>query len=574
MLTNLSPHGRIPSLASLALGTALFTSSVVAPHPAVRLTCATGALGSGLVAHLSDRKRREWSRVASTIVAAQSEALAARLAYGSPKSEAASSQLTPIALPPSRPGLAGEIERFYAAREIPVGAAEMPPAPAFYRVGLTLGRDRTGKPIDPSKVASDTLLTGLQLALGLDQPPIATISSLGLIIEIPRADREVFRYTQMDLSRPDGISPHWLFGVGMDGRPITAPLSEVAGSITAGATRSGKTSSDMSALSFLCENYSPNEVEIWAADFQGGASFELSIDRIPHFTRPMVQDPSDLMTTIAEFAAESDRRLSLFNRHGVKNWLEFRAKFPDEQMPYLILWIEEAFSYLRSENGKTLAGELSALASRVCKTGLMLHLVIQSPSKSALPDEFSALRDNLPSRQVFRMESALGRAVIGESSMPTMSLLGKGDSLLQCPTISGVVRVQGLLINPEDRESITDAIMAKWGKSRPNPDTQTLNRALSMEPEPVALNLLPTELAVQATIIPEERARVLSAWRTIQTDRKPSIEKLVKSVWDVSKGGGRSGKNAAYPAACDKAVRILRDANPKGWNPPKHWNRN
>lgn len=572
MLTNLSPHGRVPSLASLALGSALFASGVATPHPAIRLTCAIGALGSGIVAHVSDRKRREWSRMASTVAAAQSETLAARLAYGAPKPETPATQFTPIALPSSRPGLAGEIERFYAARGIPVGTTEMPPAPAFNRVGLVLGYEKSGKPIDPSKITSDSLLTGLQLALGLDQQPAATISSLGLVLEIPRADREVFRYTQMDFTRPDG-SPHWLFGVGMDGNPITSPLTEVVGSITAGASGSGKTSIDTSAMGFLCETYGPDEVEIWAADFQGGASFELGIDRIPHITRPMVQDPMDLVATVAEFAAESDRRLALFNRHGVKSWAEYRAKFPDEQMPYLILWIEEALSYLKSEAGKGLAGDLSALSSRVRKTGLFIHLVIQSPSKTELPDGFSVLRDNLPTRHVGRMESALGRSVIGEASMPTMSLLGKGDSLLQCPSLSGVVRVQGLLVSPEDREPITDAIVAKWGKPRSNPNAQTLNRALTVEPEPVALDLLPTELATQVTITSQERARVLFAWRSIQMDRKPSIEKLVKSVWDVSKGGGQSGKNAAYPAACDKAVRILRDAHPKGWNPPKHWNR-
>ncbi|MBD2161392.1 hypothetical protein H6F46_11895 [Limnothrix sp. FACHB-1083] len=567
---SLTPHGRIPALASLAVGSALLASGVAASHPAIRLSCAAGSLGAGLAAHVSDRKRREWSRVASTITAARSETLAAQLAYGSPKTE--SPQFTPIALPSSQPGLAGEIERFYAARGIPVGTSEMPPAPAFRRVGLVLGHDKSGKPIDPNQIMTDALLTGLQLALGLDRQPSVTISSLGLVMEIPRPDREVFRYAEMAFTRPDGVSPHWLFGVGMDGTPITAPLTEVVGSITAGASGSGKTSIDTSAMAYLCETYSPDEVEIWLADFQGGASFELDIDQIPHVTRPMVQDPVDLVAAIAEFAAESDRRLALFNANGVKSWVEYRAKFPAERMPYLILWIEEAFSYLQSEVGKALANELSALASRVRKTGLMLHLVIQSPSKVVLPDGFSALRDNLPTRHVGRMESALGRAVIGESTMPTMSLLGKGDSLLQCPAISGVVRVQGLLVSPDDRDPITARIVTKWGE-RSNPVTESFNRALTVKPEPLATDLLPTELATQPTITSAERARVLSAWRLIQPDRKPSLEKLVKSVWDVSKGGGTSGKNAAYPAACDKAVRILKDANPKGWNPPKHWNR-
>jgi hypothetical protein len=572
MASHLTPHGRSLAIGSIGAASLALVTATAIPNPIAKAVISGFGLAASVVAKVSDDRRRSWSRVAQTISQEQARIFAAQMARPGALGTATNA-ITPALPVSTAPGLEGEIERFFAERGLGVGAKEMPPAPAFHRVGLVLGRNAQGKPIDPGAI-TPALLSGLQLQLGLDRPPAATISSLGMVLELPRKDREIYRWVAMDLARPDSFVPHRLFGVDMNGAPVTAPLTEVVGSLSAGESGSGKTSWDTAAMATLCDWYSPDEIEIWPADFQGGASFELETERIPHVTRPVTKDPMALLQMLAELDAFSEERLALYAQVGVKSWAEYRAKFPDERHPYVVCWIEEGFSYLQSTSGKALAKELSALASRIRKTGIALHLVIQSPNKKALPDDFAALRDNLPTRHVGRLESALGRAILGESSIPTLSLLGKGDSLLQCPSIAGVVRVQGLLVAPEDRGTITDRIAAKWGELKPDPVAQTrkdLDAVINAQPTAARAELLPTDWALDSEIRPAERARVLEVWRGMSESTRPSQERLVTLVWDVSKGGGITGKNAAYRTACVKACQVLKEAHPKGWQLPNHW---
>jgi hypothetical protein len=130
------------------------------------------------------------------------------------------------------------------------------------------------------------------------------------------------------------------------------------------------------------------------------------------------------------------------------------------------------------------------------------------------------------------------------------------------------------LVAPEDRGTITDRIAAKWGELKPDPVAQTrkdLDAVINAQPTAARAELLPTDWALDSEIRPAERARVLEVWRGMSESTRPSQERLVTLVWDVSKGGGITGKNAAYRTACVKACQVLKEAHPKGWQLPNHW---
>jgi DNA segregation ATPase FtsK/SpoIIIE, S-DNA-T family len=170
--------------------------------------------------------------------------------------------------------------------------------------------------------------------------------------------------------------------IGMtDTGPVTLDLVEHGPhGLIGGTSGAGKSELVQSLVAGLIAFNSPERVNILFIDYKGGALSGL-FGRAPHSVGAVTNlDALLSLRALTSLKAELDRRMTLFEKHGVKDLRDMIAAHPADAPPSLVLVVDE-FAALVRELPEFVDGIVS-IAERGRSLGIHLLLSTQRPSGS------------------------------------------------------------------------------------------------------------------------------------------------------------------------------------------------
>jgi DNA segregation ATPase FtsK/SpoIIIE-like protein len=276
------------------------------------------------------------------------------------------------------------------------------------------------------------------------EAPIPGKSAVG--IEIPNATVSVVNVREILEAMPrHGTIPPLNMALGKDitGRPIYGDLGKMPHLLVAGATGSGKSVCLNCIIASLLVSATPDQVQMVMIDPK---RVELSVyNGIPHLKNPVITDPRMAAGALFEMTKEMDQRYERFAKAGVRKIEEWNAKFPADQLPYIVIIIDELADLMLVAPGKveTLICRLAQLARA---TGIHLIVATQRPSVDVIT---GIIKANIPSRIAFAVSSQVDSRTILDMG-GAERLLGRGDMLYLPIDAPKPVRSQGALITGEE----------------------------------------------------------------------------------------------------------------------------
>jgi DNA segregation ATPase FtsK/SpoIIIE-like protein len=276
------------------------------------------------------------------------------------------------------------------------------------------------------------------------EAPIPGKSAVG--IEIPNATVSVVNVREILEAMPRlGSIPPLNMALGKDitGRPIYGDLGKMPHLLVAGATGSGKSVCLNCIIASLLVAATPDQVQMVMIDPK---RVELSVyNGIPHLKNPVITDPRMAAGALFEMTKEMDQRYERFAKAGVRKIEEWNAKFPGDQLPYIVIIIDELADLMLVAPGKveTLICRLAQLARA---TGIHLIVATQRPSVDVIT---GIIKANIPSRIAFAVSSQVDSRTILDMG-GAERLLGRGDMLYLPIDAPKPVRSQGALITGDE----------------------------------------------------------------------------------------------------------------------------
>ncbi|WP_055074417.1 FtsK/SpoIIIE domain-containing protein [Pseudanabaena sp. 'Roaring Creek'] len=290
--------------------------------------------------------------------------------------------------------------------------------------------------------ASQVLNTGqeLQLELGLNAPPVMSISNGAIAIDTPRPDRQSAKFA--DYWQP---SPKFEAAIGVDinNKLISIDLSqpESCHILGAGTTGSGKSVFLQSLLLSLLLQRSIADLRLLICDAKR-VSFQKFKD-CAHLIAPIMSQPDEAIDWLEQMVNEMEKRYSMFERLGVENIESFNQR-SSEKLPRILFLFDE-FGDLWDSCTKAQVEKLENLIIRLGQKARAagIHLVVftQRPKKVVSP----RLRSNCPARVLLTVaDSADSEAILGNKNFDGSQLLGRGDLFFNGD------RLQSLLADESD----------------------------------------------------------------------------------------------------------------------------
>jgi S-DNA-T family DNA segregation ATPase FtsK/SpoIIIE len=176
-----------------------------------------------------------------------------------------------------------------------------------------------------------------------------------------------------------------------------------------------------------------------------------------------------------------DERYERFARAGVRKIEEYNAKYPDEQLPYVVVVIDELADLMLVAPAKV-ETSICRLAQLARATGIHLVVATQRPSVDVIT---GIIKANIPSRISFAVSSQVDSRTILD--MPGAErLLGRGDMLYLPIDAPKPVRVQGALITVGE----VNRLVAHWS-AQANPENKVDMEIVPMGDDEERRNLDP-----------------------------------------------------------------------------------
>jgi hypothetical protein len=154
--------------------------------------------------------------------------------------------------------------------------------------------------------------------------------------------------------------------------------------LVCGKTGSGKSTFLHALITNTALHYSPDEIEFYLIDFKKGVEFKTyATHRLPHARVIAIESEREFGLSVLErLDAELRRRGDLFRAAGVQDLPDFRKARPKEQMPRVLLVVDE-FQELFVEDDK-LAQDSALLLDRLVRQGRAfgIHVLLGSQTLS------------------------------------------------------------------------------------------------------------------------------------------------------------------------------------------------
>ena len=303
-----------------------------------------------------------------------------------------------------------------------------------------------------SKITS--LVDDLALALAARririQAPVPGKSYVGIEVPNDEVSQVSLREVIESKSFQSKQTPlRFALGKDVSGKSIAVDLADMPHLLIAGTTGSGKSVCINSILSgFLLQN-SPSTLRLILIDPK---RVELTgYNGIPHLLAPVVVDVERVIAVLQWALLEMDHRYDKFSKTGVRNIIEYNSKFPQDQLPNLIIIIDELADLMMVSPDET-ERCITRLAQLARATGIHLIIATQRPSVDVVT---GLIKANFPARIAFAVASGVDSRVILDQP-GAERLLGRGDMLFQSPDAAAPVRLQGVYVSEVEIQRLVD----------------------------------------------------------------------------------------------------------------------
>ncbi len=295
----------------------------------------------------------------------------------------------------------------------------------------------------------------LQLALGAKSIRIqAPVPGKGYVgIEVPNPDSAMVSLRDVMESRgfqhidsPLAIA----LGMSVDGKPVSADLTQMPHLLIAGTTGSGKSKCINAIIISILANRSPEDVKFIMVDPK---RVELTgYNGLPHLVAPVVVELEKTVGVLRWVTQEMDKRYKKFSQAGARNLIDYNHILDDESasMPYIVVIIDELADLMMSAPEET-ERAISRIAALARATGIHLVIATQRPSVDVVT---GLIKANFPARIAFAVAGSVDSRVILDQP-GAERLLGKGDMLYLSGDAPAPVRMQGVFVSDEEINSIS-----------------------------------------------------------------------------------------------------------------------
>lgn len=312
----------------------------------------------------------------------------------------------------------------------------------------------TLRPAEGVKLAQITTLSN-DLSLALAAHPIrieAPIPGKSLVgIEVPNQSKAIVKLRDILESgafkkRETNLS----FALGQDvaGNPNAVALDKMPHLLIAGATGSGKSVCINTLLLSLLYTNSPDALRLILVDPK---RVELTpFNDIPHLLTPVITSVDKTINALRWVTGEMDRRFKLLEESGKRNIAGYNANGRDEQLPYIVVVIDE-LADLMAVAATEVEAVIIRLAQMARAVGIHLVVATQRPSVDVIT---GLIKANITARIAFSVASGTDSRTILDTT-GAEKLLGRGDMLYISAELSKPKRLQGAFVTDEEIESVT-----------------------------------------------------------------------------------------------------------------------
>jgi len=328
--------------------------------------------------------------------------------------------------------------------------------PAITRYELKPDR---GVKISRISALADDIALALAATSVRIEAPIPGKSAVG--IEVPNAQVSVVSIGEILQALPfRGQIPPLNVALGKDitGRPVFGDLGKMPHLLVAGATGSGKSVCLNAMLASLLVSATPDQLQLLLIDPK---RVELTLyNGIPHLIKEVITDPRLAAGALFEMTREMDSRYERFAKAGVRKIEEYNAKYPDETLPYVCIFIDELADLMLIAPAKV-ETTICRIAQLARATGIHLVVATQRPSVDVIT---GIIKANIPSRIAFAVSSQVDSRTILDMA-GAERLLGRGDMLYLPIDAPKPVRALGALVTSSE----LNRLVAFWAaQGRPD----------------------------------------------------------------------------------------------------------
>ncbi len=341
-------------------------------------------------------------------------------------------------------------------------------------IGFRVGPTVTQFALEPgyiSRVASDgslakqkvrvsqisALSRDLALALSASrlriETPVPGRSFVG--VEVPNNDNNVVRLRPiLDSAEFRNLLSPLALGLGrnVSGEAIVADLEKMPHLLIAGTTNSGKSVCITALTTCLVMNNAPQDLKLVMLDPK---MVELvRFNGLPHLLGKVETRLERMLAVLRWALAEMDSRYRVLAEAKARNIETYNHKMLQKKqptMPRIVILIDELADLMMSAPDQT-EHSLIRLAQMARATGMHLVVATQRPSTDVVT---GLIKANFPARISFSVASSVDSRVILDAA-GAETLLGKGDMLYLDPARSGLMRVQGVLVNDTEIEKVVN----------------------------------------------------------------------------------------------------------------------
>src|ERR1700676_330809 len=310
--------------------------------------------------------------------------------------------------------------------------------PAVTRYEL---RPERGVKISRISSLADDIALALAATSVRIEAPIPGKSAVG--IEVPNAHVSTVSISEILQALPSrGQIPPLNVALGKDitGRPVFGDLGKMPHLLVAGATGAGKSVCLNCMIASLLVSATPDQVQLLLIDPK---RVELAVyNGIPHLIKEVITDARLAAGALFEMTKEMDSRYERFAKAGVRKIEEYNTKYPDEKLPYVVIFIDELADLMMIAPAKVEI-TICRIAQLARATGIHLVVATQRPSVDVIT---GIIKANIPSRLSFAVSSQVDSRTILDM-VGAERLLGRGDMLYLPIDAPKPVRAQGALIS-------------------------------------------------------------------------------------------------------------------------------
>ena len=325
---------------------------------------------------------------------------------------------------------------------------------------VNVGPTVTQYTLKPDEGVKLNKITSLErdLALALAAHPVrieAPIPGKSLVgIEVPNKSAAIVRLrTILESETFDKRRSNLAAILGLDvaGHPQIADITKMPHLLIAGATGSGKSVCINTILMSLLYQNTPKELKMILVDPK---RVELTpYNAIPHLIAPVITEPEKTVSALKWAVIEMERRYKKLQEAGKRNIEEYKAAKPAEEMPYIVIVIDE-LAELMAVSANEVEGYIVRISQLARAVGIHLILATQRPSVNVIT---GLIKANVTTRIAFSVASQIdSRTILDQSGAE--KLLGMGDMLFVSSDTPKPKRIQGAFLSEREVNSIASFI--------------------------------------------------------------------------------------------------------------------